>query len=59
MLIPNMIFILHNNLLVMEKFEILGAEFDLFASDLEKVGISSKKATLEKKERCILLFAFQ
>jgi hypothetical protein len=57
-LIPNMMFILHNNWLLMEKSEICRQNFELFVRHVEKMDIYSKKIILEKK-RFVFLFAFK
>jgi hypothetical protein len=52
MLIPNMIFILHNNWLLIQKGEIYGQNSYFFASDLEKVSFCSNRTILEKSNTC-------
>jgi len=58
MLIPNMIFILYTNWLLVQKARFIGWIRIFVARDLEKMCFLSKKAILEKK-RCTLLFAFK
>ncbi len=53
-----MMYILHNNWLLIEKSEIYSQNFELFVRNVEKMDIYSKKIILEKK-RFVLLFAFK